>query len=219
MHTMVAPQCSALSTRSASGRAAAPRRAVRLQRRPLNRTQVASSKKETVLASTAVPVATLAAAEGLRNALQPQADYFNTLGLPEALIHWGHPGNMLVVLLAMGGYGAVYLGWQIRLSEDGDVVGMAKDMHPKLSLGMTVFFALGAIGGMLSLIMQGKPIFESTHVWTGLIGLTLLGFQAMLPLFFQEDPSTRTAHAYLGTAIFALFLVHAGLGLQLGLSI
>jgi hypothetical protein len=37
----------------------------------------------------------------------------------QALVHWGHPGNMLVVLLAMGGYGAVYLGWQIRLSEDG----------------------------------------------------------------------------------------------------
>ena len=37
---------------------------------------------------------------------EPQAAYFSTLDLPEALIHWGHPGNMAVVLLAMGGYGA-----------------------------------------------------------------------------------------------------------------
>lgn len=26
-------------------------------------------------------------------------------------VHWGHPGNMAVVLFAMGGYGAGYLGW------------------------------------------------------------------------------------------------------------
>ncbi len=35
-----------------------------------------------------------------------------------AQVHWGHPGNMFVVLSAMGGYGS-YLGWQIRLSDDG----------------------------------------------------------------------------------------------------
>lgn len=44
----------------------------------------------------------------------PQADYFASLNLPEPLVHWGHPGNMMVVLLAMGGYGAGYLGWQVR---------------------------------------------------------------------------------------------------------
>jgi hypothetical protein len=29
-------------------------------------------------------------------------------------------------------------------------------------------------------------------VWTGLIGLTLLSFQAMLPLFFAESSDSRT---------------------------
>lgn len=64
-------------------------------------------------------VYTVAAADGIRAALTPAADYFNTLGVPGWLVHWGHPGNMAVVLFAMGGYGAGYLGWQIRVSNDG----------------------------------------------------------------------------------------------------
>ena len=59
----------------------------------------------------------------------------------------------------------------------------------------------------------------SSHVTTGLIGLSLLLLQGMLSLFFDEDEGLRTAHAYLGTSIMALFVVHALLGLQLGLSI
>ncbi len=72
----------------------------------------------------------------------------------------------------------------------------------------------------MSLLMQGKPIFESSHVTTGLAGLGLLTVQALLPAFFASSgKSARDVHAYLGTAILALFVVHAGLGLQLGLSI
>lgn len=59
----------------------------------------------------------------------------------------------------------------------------------------------------------------SPHVSTGLWGLALLSLQGMLSLFFDEEPSLRTAHAFLGTSIMALFVVHAFLGLQLGLSI
>jgi hypothetical protein len=60
---------------------------------------------------------------------------------------------MAVVLVAMGLYGCAYLGWQLRLSDDSAVVIKARDLHPKLAIGMTIFFALG-------LIMQGKPIFS-----------------------------------------------------------
>ena len=84
---------------------------------------------------------------------------------------------------------------------------------------MFFFFGAGALGGVTSLLMQGKPIFSSPHATTGLIGLTLLGFQAMLPLFFKDDPNARGLHAGLGASILALFTVHAALGLQLGLSI
>lgn len=64
------------------------------------------------------------------------------------------PFPMQVVLLAMGGYGALYQGWQIRLSDNADIVAKAKEMHPKLAFGMFFFFALGASGGMMSLLMQ-----------------------------------------------------------------
>lgn len=67
---------------------------------------------------------------------------------------------MAVVLVAMGLYGSVYLGWQLRLSDDNATVIKARDLHPKLAIGMTIFFALGALGGVESLIMQGKPIFS-----------------------------------------------------------
>ena len=35
----------------------------------------------------------------------------------------------------------------------------------------------------------------------------------------QDDPNARGVHAYLGTGILGLFVVHSALGLQLGLSL
>jgi hypothetical protein len=61
---------------------------------------------------------------------------------------------MAVVLLAMGVYGCGYLGWRIRLSDDAAEVAAAQDLHPKLAVGMTLFFALGALGGSMSMLMQ-----------------------------------------------------------------
>ena len=54
------------------------------------------------IAAAPVVAATLAAASdaprGLAklftDSLQPQADFFSTLGLPDWLVPWGHPGNM-----------------------------------------------------------------------------------------------------------------------------
>lgn len=128
---------------------------------------------------------------------------------------------MAVVLLAMLGYGGVGLGWQIRGGAGGDAAALekARDLHPKLAGGAAFFFFLGAGGGVLSLLMQGKPVLESPHFVSGSVGLSLLAVQAMLPLFFSEGPSARTAHAFLGSGIFALLVVHGALGLKLGLSI
>ncbi|KAK6147057.1 hypothetical protein DH2020_017969 [Rehmannia glutinosa] len=106
--------------------------------------------------------------------------------------------NLLaVVLFAMGGYGT-YLGFRIRFSDDVEEKAKAKDLHPKLLGGMFFFFALGATGGF--------------------IGLTLLTIQTILPALFEGNPGLRNVHGILGSGIMTLFLVHAALGLQLGLS-
>ncbi|XP_078427576.1 translation initiation factor [Wolffia australiana] len=176
---------------------------------------------ETVLYSISpLPLLFLAALPGasaVRSAFRPFVELVKTLNLPDWLVHWGHPGNMAVVLFAMGGYGT-YLGFRIRFSDDVEEKAKAKDLHPKLLGGMFFFFALGATGGVTSLLTSDKPILESPHAVTGLIGLALLTIQTVLPSLFEGKPELRNVHGLLGSGIMALFLVHAALGLQLGLS-
>ncbi|KAJ0663556.1 putative di-heme cytochrome, transmembrane [Helianthus annuus] len=179
------------------------------------------TETETVLYSVSpLPLLLLAALPGagtVRSLFGPFVELVKSWGLPDWLVHWGHPGNMAVVLFAMGGYGT-YLGFRIRFSDDVEEKAMAKDLHPKLLAGMFFFFALGATGGVTSLLTSDKPILESPHAVTGLIGLTLLAVQTALPTLFEGNPGLRNVHGILGSGIMTLFLVHAYLGLQLGLS-
>ncbi|POO01748.1 Di-heme cytochrome, transmembrane [Trema orientale] len=162
-------------------------------------------------------VAALPGAGALRSLFGPFVELVKSWNLPDWLVHWGHPGNMAVVLFAMGGYGT-YLGFRIRFSDDLEEKAKAKDLHPKLLAGMFFFFALGATGGITSLLTSDKPIFESPHAVTGFIGLSLLTIQTILPTLFEGNPGLRNVHGILGSGIMTLFLVHAALGLQLGLS-
>ncbi|KAL6659982.1 hypothetical protein ACP70R_002104 [Stipagrostis hirtigluma subsp. patula] len=161
--------------------------------------------------------ALLPGAEPVRAVFAPFVELVKTFDLPGWLVHWGHPGNMAVVLFAMGGYGT-YLGFRIKLSDDPEEKAKAKDLHPKLLAGMFFFFALGATGGVTALLTSDKPIFESPHAVTGVIGLALLTIQSILPTLFEGNPGLRTTHGLLGSGIMTLFLIHAALGLQLGLS-
>lgn len=177
--------------------------------------------QETLLYSfTPLPLLFVAALPGagtVRSLFGPFVELVKSWNLPEALVHWGHPGNMAVVLFAMGGYGT-YLGFRIRFTDDLEEKAKAKDLHPKLLGGMFFFFALGATGGVTSLLTSDKPIFESPHAVTGFIGLALLTIQSVLPALFEGNSGLRNIHGILGSGIMTLFLVHAAFGLQLGLS-
>lgn len=162
-------------------------------------------------------VAALPGAGTVSSLFGPFVELVKSWNLPDWLVHWGHPGNMAVVLFAMGGYGT-YLGFRIRFSDDVEEKANAKDLHPKLLGGMFFFFALGATGGITSLLTSDKPIFESPHAVTGFIGLALLSIQTLLPALFEGNPGLRNVHGILGSGIMTLFLVHAAFGLQLGLS-
>lgn len=156
----------------------------------------------------------------LRSYLEPVASWFAQFNLPEPIVHWGHPVMMAIVVFVMGGF-AAYAGWQGRLATETDVAIEQKQTHTKIAPLMYLFIVLGATGGILSLVMQGEPILESPHFWTGMGAIALLTTNALIAAtkFGKGSTTLRTAHAYIGSAALALLVVHAVFGTQLGLSI
>lgn len=156
----------------------------------------------------------------LRGYLQPIADWFARFDLPEPIVHWGHPVMMAIVVFVMGGF-AAYFGWQGRLATESGIAVEQKQQHAKVAPLMYLFIVLGATGGILSLVMQGEPILESPHFWTGMGAIALLTTNALIAAtkFGKGSRALRTAHAYIGSAALAILVVHAFFGTQLGLSI
>jgi len=140
------------------------------------------------------------------------------LNLPPVLLHWFHALNMGVVLVGMGGYGA-YLGWNMRLNPSekmalasGPNLGKStSEMHKTLMTAMGVIFFLGANGGIVLALVQDKPITESVHFTTAMIGFALLATQGSITKAFAGGNAqvARTVHAFLGTATMGLFVFHA----------
>lgn len=127
---------------------------------------------------------------------------------------------MGIVIFFMGSFVALS-GWKSRLSEESEVVDKNRADHRKVAPLMTLFLTMGYSGGLLSLVMQQKPILESPHFITGSIVVSLLWLNGSLGFLGIKGPAklTRTVHAYIGSAITALLLVHVALGLNLGFSI
>jgi Protein of unknown function (DUF4079) len=152
--------------------------------------------------------------------LEPIAAWFRSFNTPEPIVHWGHPLMMGIVVFAMGSYAAI-AGWRSRLSNDTEVVDRNRAEHRKVAPLMLLFISMGYTGGVLSLVMQHKPILESPHFITGSIALLLLGLNGAISLtgFVGNKEVLRTVHAYVGSAVLLLLIVHAVFGLQLGLSI
>jgi fucose 4-O-acetylase-like acetyltransferase len=159
--------------------------------------------------------------ESLTQLLEPIASQFRSLNLPAALTHWGHPFFMSIVMFAMGGYGA-YAGWKGRLlmATDVDVAMKSKADHKKIMPAMFAFMAIGASGGLLSLVIQKHAVMESSHFLTAIAVLSLLLINGLISGtgFAGNQPELRKVHAYLGSGILIVMIVHALMGLKLGLS-
>ncbi len=157
--------------------------------------------------------------EGLKGYLEPIAGWLAQFDLPEPIVHWGHPVMMAIVVFVMGSF-AGYAGWQGRLTTDSGVAVEQKQQHAKIAPLMYLFIVMGASGGILSLVMQGEPILESPHFWTGMGAIALLTTNAIIAAtkFGNGSNRLRTAHAYVGSAALAILVIHTAFGMRLGLS-
>lgn len=158
-------------------------------------------------------------ASNLSELLEPLAVWFRGLGIPEPIVHWGHPLMMGIVVLVMGSFVGL-AGWRGRLLT-GEARAKSRIDHRTLAPLMFLFIALGYMGGVLSLVMQQKPILQSPHFYSGSLALILLGVNAVIAVtgFGSNKGVMRSLHAYLGSAALCLLFLHGVLGLKLGLSI
>ena len=156
----------------------------------------------------------------LSQLLEPIASQFRSMGIPEPVVHWGHPVMMAIVVFVMGSFVGL-AGWRGRVIADQTTAMKSRADHRKLAPWMFLFIAAGYTGGVLSLVMQHQSIFESPHFWTGSIVVILLAVNGVISLigFGGNKPVIRTVHAYLGSTALCLLFLHAVLGLKLGLAI
>lgn len=156
----------------------------------------------------------------LSQLLEPIAEQFRRLGIPEPITHWGHPLMMAIVVFVMGSF-VGFVGWRGRAATDPETASKSRSDHRKLAPWMFLFLALGYTGGVLSLVMQHQPILESPHFWTGSVVLALLTINGVISLsgFGGNQAVLRTTHAYVGSIALCVLFLHAILGLKLGLAI
>lgn len=151
--------------------------------------------------------------------LEPVAAWFRSFGLPDPIVHWGHPLMMGIVIFAMGSTVGIS-GWKGRLAGEQDAALESRSAHRKIAPWMLLFILMGSTGGVLSLVMQNQPILESPHFWTGGLAIALLGSNAVISLtkFGGNKAALRTTHAYLGSVALGVLLLHTIFGLKLGIS-
>ncbi len=156
----------------------------------------------------------------LSQLLEPIASQLRSLGIPEPIVHWGHPVMMAIVIFVMGSFVGL-AGWRGRIVTDTAAAIQSRSDHRKLAPWMFLFLATGYTGGVLSLVMQHQAVLESPHFWTGSVVLILLAINGAISItsFGGNKAGLRTVHAYLGSTALCLLFLHAVLGLKLGLAI
>lgn len=147
-------------------------------------------------------------------------DAVGTLPFPPAVVKYGHPVLMGVMILGMGTPGAV-IGWLGRTNDDKVAGVKQKQLHENIMLAFWLLAFAGATGGILSTVMQGKDILQSPHALSAGVVLALLTANATVAYsgFTIGGDSTsagrqqgRTLHAYLGAGTMVALLVHGVLG-------
>ncbi|KAG5553621.1 hypothetical protein RHGRI_011495 [Rhododendron griersonianum] len=174
------------------------------------------------------------AAETVKSLFGSFVELVKSFNLPSWLVHWGHPGNMVKCSL---------FGFLPFFSPQKEEKAKAKDLHPKLLAGMFFFFALGATGGVTSLLTSDKPILESKtnskfgnngiRGWngplfpeitkyclyvlmlTGSISLALLTIQTILPTLFEVKMMLQFFHSRKTNTRRKFFIFYLGLSLGL----
>ena len=161
-------------------------------------------------------------ANNITELLKPIANWFASFGMPDIVIHWGHPLMMGIVVFVVGSY-VGFSGWRSRQLKESNIeeANNNKAKHRQMAPFLFIFLSLGYTGGVLSMVMQEQNIFESPHFWTGSVVLILLTINVILSAtgFIGNKSLLRTIHAYVGSIALALLIFHAALGLKLGLSI
>ena len=139
----------------------------------------------------------------------------------KSLIAFSHPVLMLGTLV--GGFYALYLGWQVRRSRSADkeerkelIKGKYNQRHFQLGSILLVLWVVGGIGGMAATYTLYKKLFVSPHLLLGLSSIGVVAIAASLaPLVQQGKEWARLTHIAFTTTLLGLVLAQTFTGLQI----
>jgi len=113
--------------------------------------------------------------------LEPIAGWFRSLGVPEAVVHWGHPAMMGIVIFVVGTFVGV-TGWRGKLLEgkDKDAAIQSRNAHRTGSLVLILLLINGVIS--LSGFFGNKAGLRAVHAYLGSTTLLIMFVHAVLGL-------------------------------------
>ena len=91
--------------------------------------------------------------------LEPIAAWFSSLGIPEPIVHWGHPLMMAIVVFVMGSF-VGFVGWRGRIVKDKDVLRLRVRLLP--SINYTLALLVRTVREMVKLLLS--PLLPMPHL-------------------------------------------------------
>ncbi len=112
----------------------------------------------------------------LAEILDPIAQVFKNLGVPQPIVHWGHPFFMSIVIFTMGSFVGL-AGWRGRLVTDTSAAMKSRDDHRKLAPLMTAFLAAGYTGRSAISGHAGQAFTRESPLFNWLCCLNFIIYQ------------------------------------------